>query len=466
MTGYVNTKIIATVGPSSSSFEVIEQLASLGVSGFRINFAHGEPSLWKSWIEIIRETEKSIGRPLAIIGDLVGPSIRIGVLEEPITLSPGDVAEIVYGEKAKGGSERIIPLPLRRVFEVVEEGDILVMNDGRVKLRVIDVRGLRIRVEALTPARITSRKAIVILNRDPGLPALTERDMQCLRFALDNELDYVALSYVRGGEDIAVLKTLIANEGGDVGVAAKIETRSAVENLSSIIEESDIVIVARGDLGMNYGLEEIPLLQEHIVYETRRRGKPVIVATQILESMIDNPVPTRAEVMDVATAVKQGVDALMLTGETAIGKYPVEAVKWLRKIIRRIEERYPPQKFPPSDHQWAYASSIVETAERLNASHILVYSIGGTLPPKIAASRPLVKTIIGVGDVARARRLVIVWGLHLRHVVAEGYEDGLHKLIKELCRDGEIHPGELIIKAYREAHNKHVIIVEKMYGCN
>jgi len=154
------------------------------------------------------------------------------------------------------------------------------------------------------------------------------------------------LSYVHGGEDIVVLKTLIANEGGVVGVAAKIETRSAVENLSPVIEESDIVIVARGDLGMEYGLEEIPLLQEHIVYETRRRGKPVVVATQILESMIDNPVPTRAEVMDVAIAVKQGVDALMLTGETAIGKYLGETVKWLRKIIRRIEERYPPQKFP------------------------------------------------------------------------------------------------------------------------
>ncbi|ABM80832.1 pyruvate kinase [Hyperthermus butylicus] len=460
---HLRVKIIASIGPSSGSPEVILRLAELGVSGFRINFAHGEPSLWREWAEYVREAERKTGRPLALIGDLVGPSIRLGRVKNPIKLNAGDRAEFRCVEESEGGDTKIIPLPVRRVYEVLDEGDLIVMDDGRVRLRVLEVSGYSAIVEALTPATITSRKAIAIRGKDPGLPTLSQRDVEHVKFALDNGFDYIALSHVRTRDDVDALRLIVLREGGDAGIAVKIENKSAVENLQDIIRAADLVVVARGDLGMTYGLEEVPVLQERIVAAARSVGKPVIVATQLLESMIENPVPTRAEVTDVYVAVRQGVDGLMLTGETAIGRYPIEAIRWLRKIITRAEQVLHIERYTPKDKRWAYAASIVETAEKLSAALILVYSITGSLPPWIAASRPMVPVVIGTGSPQRARRLAVLWGLDVRIVEAGGYEEGLAKLEDVLSEEGLLSEGDVIVEAYRETEHKQVIVVKRVF---
>ncbi len=460
----MHVKIIASLGPSTREESIIERLILLGATGFRINFAHGDPSFWEELIKAVRGAEEKLGRPVAIMGDLVGPSIRLGILEEPVTLNPGDKASIVLAEHAKGRKEAVIPLPLERFFAEIEEGDIIIMDDGRVRLRVIEVAGDQVIVEALTPARITSRKAIVVQGKEFSLPAITERDLEAIDFAVRNDFDYISLSYVRDAEDLRVLRKIVHDKGGEQAIAAKIETRSAVENLEQIVEEADLVVVARGDLGMNYGLEEVPLLQERIIDEARRRGRPVVVATQVLESMVNSPTPTRAEVTDVYVAVSQGVDAIMLTGETAIGRYPVETIKWLRKILRRAEENIAVNRYPPQETRWAYANSIVETAEAIGADAILVFSMGGSLPPKIAASRPYVRTVIGTPSKRIARKLSILWRLDVLLVNAGSYEEGLARLEEELCRKGELSIGDTVIEAYR-SNNENRVIIKQILSC-
>jgi pyruvate kinase len=458
------TKIIVSLGPSSANPDTIRKMIELGVSGFRINFAHGEQNLWREWVEMVREAERLTGRSVAVIGDLVGPSIRVGELEKPIEVQKGEKLVIRLAENAKGGDERVIPVPVRQFFNVLEEGDVIVSDDGRVEFRVLEVSGSVAIVEAVTPAIIKSRKALVIRGKDPGLPALSYRDVDNVKFALDNGFDYIALSHVRGSEDIEALKLLIEREGGNAGVIAKIENKSAVEHLSGIIASADVIVVARGDLGMVYGLENIPFLQEHIVAAARSQGKPVIVATQLLESMIENPAPTRAEVTDVTVAIRQGVDGVMLTGETAIGKFPVDTVRWLKRIIARAESEYDVEKVAPKGIRWSYAFSIVETAERL-ASALLVYSMAGTLHPLLAASRPRVPVLVGVPSWGMARRLSIYWGLDVRVVEAKDYVEGISKLEELACMEGLISEGATIVEAYREAEHKHVVIIKRLVGC-
>ena len=458
----IRTRIIASLGPSSAREGVVEELVLLGVHCFRINFAHGGPDVWRSWVEIVRDVEKRVGKPIALMGDLVGPSIRLGVIREAVRLKPGEKVVFRLGEESAGGEERVAPLPLRAFFEGVEEGDVIVLDDGRARLRVVEARAREIVAEALTEAVLSSRKALVVQGKEFNLPVLGPKDMEHLRFALDHEFDFIALSYVRGPGDVEVVESMVREMGGDAWIVAKIETRRAVENLHAILRRTRTIVVARGDLGMNYGLEEVPFLQKMIVEEARKAGRQVIVATQLLESMIENPVPTRAEVTDVANAVEQGADALMLTGETSIGKYPVEAVKWLRKIIGYTEAHTIPRKVVPRGERWAYANSIVSLAEALNAK-LLVFTLGGTLPPYISLSRPRIPAYIGVGNMKTARKLQIMWGLDVHIVEAKGYEEGLEKLEQKLFEVGEITLGDTIVEAYRaEEGGDHVILIKKL----
>ncbi len=461
VTARLRAKMIASLGPSSARQGVVEELVLLGVTCFRINFAHGSPEEWAGYVKLVRGVEEKLGRPIALMGDLVGPSIRLGILEEPVILKPGDKARLLLAWKARGGEEKTIPLPLEQVFEGLEEGDIIVMDDGRVRLRVVDVSAREAVVEALTEARITSRKAIVVKGKDFNLPVLSQRDIENIKFAVQHGFDYIALSYARSAADVEIVEEMIRGFGGGPEVVAKIETRRAVENLRNILSRVRIIVVARGDLGMNYGLEEIPFLQKTIVEEARRRGRHVIVATQLLESMIEKPVPTRAEVTDVAHAVEQGVDALMLTGETSIGRYPVEAVKWLRRIILYTEERTTPPKAKPVGERWRYANGIVSLAESLDAK-LLIYTMGGTLPPYVSLSRPRVPVYIGVSDRRVARRLQILWGLTTVPVESSSYEEGLRLLEERLLARGDVSLGDTVVEAYKSGDEKHIVVIKRL----
>ena len=435
---------------------MVTEMARVGVHGFRVNFAHGEPGEWKLYVDLAREAEARVGRPIALIGDLPGPSIRVGVLDEPVALARGEEVVFERRDRARGGEEKVVPLPVPQVFEAVDPGDVVVMDDGRVRLRVVDKEGAsRFRAVALTDAVVSSRKALVVQGKDVELPTLGERDMEALSFALRHGFDYVGLSYVRRPDDVALLRDLIERRGGGQAIIAKIETRAAIENLPAVVEASDAVLVARGDLGMNFGLEEVHRYQRMIVETCLRLGRPVIVATQLLESMRESPVPTRAEVVDVSTAVEMGVDALMLTGETAVGRYPVEAVKWLVRIISYAEHNFlgrGAQGFKevarrPRGQADRLAKALVELAEELEAK-LLVYTVQGTTARRIAAMRPSVPVYVGSSRREVLRKLAILWGVEPVHVDARGYSDGLRNLLSELVAAQRVSIGDTVVMAF------------------
>jgi len=442
----LRTKVVVSLGPSTSSAGVVAELARAGASGFRINFAHGDRGLWSGFVEYVRRAEGVVGRPLTLIGDLVGSSVRIGDVCKSFRVGRGGSVELVLSDRSC--EEGVIPLPNRKVFECIEEGDVVVMDDGRVRFRVTEASTDRAVLTALTDVVIKSRKALVVRGKVIDVPALTSKDLEDVKYACSEGFDYVGLSYVRSAESVKLLRSYIEDVGCGMGVIAKIETREAVSRLQEIVRASDAVLVARGDLGMNFNLEEIPRIQKLIVRTSREAGKPVIVATQLLESMIENPTPTRAEVVDVTTAVSEGVDALMLTGETAIGKYPVEAVRWLSRIVRAAEEYVRAEPVRPSTQlKVMFAKGVVELAEDLNAK-LITYSMHGNTARIVSSLRPAVRTYVGVPNHAVGRALAILWGLEPVVIEAGSYEEGLSKTLNHLRDVGEVCLGDLVVMAY------------------
>ncbi len=461
---YLRTKIIVTLGPSSAIPEIVEQMIKIGVAGFRINFAHGDRETWSKYAELVREHESRAGRPLSLIGDLTGPSIRIGKLDSPLFLKAGEIAYIVLSDSGSADKKEI-PLPNPRVFFNVDVGDVIMLDDGKVRLSVIEKSSDKLTVRALTDAVIKSGKALVIRDKEIDLPTLTQRDLDALKLAAELDFDYVGVSYVRKPEDVDTVREVLASLGSpDTGIIAKIETRSAVANLEKIIERADIVLVARGDLGMIFGLEKVPWLQTKIVSESRKRGKPVIVATQLLESMVERPVPTRAEINDVFTAVREGVDALMLTGETSIGKYPLEAVEWLKRAILYAESVIEPEKINvEGDSTTRFARGVVSLAED-TGSILAVYTMTGGLPRAVASCRPRVPVYVGSRCVKTLRKLSLIWGLEPLHVDADSYAEGVEKLVDLLYDKGYIGIGDLVLETFRTSPTEQHLILRKYYG--
>ncbi len=443
----MRTKIIATLGPSSSSPEIISKMVDEGVSAFRINFSHGEKDDWRRLAELVREIEEEKNVHLALIGDLSGPSIRLGSLREPLKLRRGERAYLIESEESEAPST--IPVPDGRILQQLGEGHILLMDDGRAAFRVEEVKGDKIVLKALTDATVSSRKTVVIQGKDLDLPAVTERDVEAVKLAAEESFDYVGLSYVRGSSDIMMLRGMLVSLGaGNTGIIAKIETPTALRKLPEIIEASDIVLVARGDLGMHFPLQEVPRLQERIVSESLRRGKPVIVATQILGSMIENPVPTRSEVVDVVTAIREGVDALMLTGETAVGRYPLETVKWLKRILETYEPSiHPPKTELPETSEIGdrFAYGITSLAESLNAV-IAVYTKSGRTALRMARFRPQTPIYVASPSIEVLRKLSIIWGMNPILVGSRDYNQGLDELQEKIM--SRINEGKIIVLTY------------------
>jgi len=441
----VNTKIIASLGPASCDLNTVINLCKEGVSGFRINFAHGNEELWKSMVENVLRAESICSKPLAIIGDLRGPSIRLGELNGQIAVKKGETIKLVLSERSEG---RELPLPVKEVYEQLEVGDLIIMSDGKFRFRVSEI-GEFVELTALTDALISSRNTIAVANKEFDLPLLREKDLADIEFAVKNKFSYIGLSYVKSSSDLEMLRKVIKKSGGErTKIIAKIETKSAVKNLDEIVELCDAVLVARGDLGMNFGLEEIPYLQRKIIKRSIEIGKPVILATQLLESMIENPIPTRAEVVDISTATSEGVDALMLTGETAIGKHPVEAVRWLRKIIETTERKLTINKFRDvKGLNERFAKGVVELAEDIN-SKLVVFSKFGNTPRRMALLRPAVEFYVGTPDIEVARALSILWGIKAYEISALDYDEGLEKTYEFLKKKEELRFGDLVIMAY------------------
>ena len=390
------TKIVATIGPASSEPGVLKQLMGM-IDGARLNFSHGTHEDHRARAEAIRALQDEVGHPVALIADLQGPKLRVGDLDEPVVLERGADMTIAGEDVAQGDDLPIAPAVLG---SVLQPGFDVLIDDGAVRLRVVDVDRGRARCEVLVGGIVTSHKGVNLPGVILPIPSLTRKDIDDLQFALELGVDFVALSFVRSGSDVQALKTLIEASGSTAHVIAKIEKAEAVAALDDILREADCVMVARGDLGVEIGAAEVPLLQKRIILRALERGKPVITATQMLESMIHAPEPTRAEASDVANAVLDGTSAVMLSGETAVGEFPFESVAYMDRIARAVEpsldyrHEIPEAEEKPTVGQ-AMSNAACDIAEALEAGAILVPTFTGRTASAVARLRPS-RPIIGL----------------------------------------------------------------------
>ncbi|HKT16398.1 MAG TPA: pyruvate kinase [Stellaceae bacterium] len=414
-----SAKIVATIGPASNSPDKIEELFRAGVDVFRLNFSHGKQEDHRVVCEAIRALEKSIGRPIGVMADLQGPKLRVGTFaEKKVKLVAGKTFRLDL-DAAPGNAERA-SLPHPEVFAALEPGTDLLLDDGNIRLKVEECGENFAVTQIVNGGDLSDRKGVNVPNAVLPLSPLTAKDRSDLAFALDMGVDWIAMSFVQRPEDVAEGRKLIA---GRASVLVKLEKPAAITRLGEIVELSDAVMVARGDLGVEMPPEDVPPVQREIVHVCRSTGKPVVVATQMLESMVRNPVPTRAEASDVATAVYEGADAVMLSAETAAGAYPIEAVTMMDRIIRRVQAD--PIYFPGlhaaalavSDHSASDAISAAasQVAHTVGAAAILSYTTSGATALRMARERPDVPILALTSNLRTARRLAMAWGLHCVH---------------------------------------------------
>ncbi|MGE0745598.1 MAG: pyruvate kinase [Rhodospirillales bacterium] len=408
-------KIVVTLGPSSGTPEVIGALFHAGADVFRLNFSHGTHAEHAQRIRAIRRLEHESGRPIAILMDLQGPKLRVGNMA-------GGGVELAAGQKfrldldeADGDAARA-PLPHPEVFSALTEATDLLLDDGKIRLRVVRCGPDFAEAEVMTGGRLSNHKGVNVPGVVLPVTPLGRKDRDDLRFGLDHGVDWVGLSFVQRPEDVAEARKLIA---GRAMVLSKLEKPAAIERLDEIVSLSDALMVARGDLGVELPPEDVPSLQKEILRHCRAAGKPVIVATQMLESMVNAPTPTRAEASDVATAVYDGADAVMLSAETAAGQYPVEAVQMMNRIVARTERdpaylairraEHPDPEATASDAITAAARQVAQT---IRAAAIVTFTTSGSTSLRAARERPDVPILCLTGKVETARRLAVAWGVH------------------------------------------------------
>lgn len=412
------TKIVCTLGPATSSPEKIADLMKAGMDVARINFSHGDHATHGATIRNVREVATRLERPVAVLADLQGPKIRVGVLPEPIVLTAGQTVRFAPEGQHEPGE---IPSTYSGLAADLNVGDVVLLADGLMELVVLEAEPPRVQMRVVHGGTLTSNKGINLPGVRMGVPSLTEKDIRDLEFALSNNVDYVALSFVREASDVLHLRKRIPPDGPPIIV--KIEKGLALDNLQDIVDAGAAVMVARGDLGVELPFEQVPLAQKRMIQMANLSSRPVITATQMLESMIDNPRPTRAEASDVANAILDGTDAVMLSGETAMGKFPVEAVRAMVRIANEIESssvrNLGPQYDVPVEavaervvaSEWAVAAATVEAVRRLSAPLIVTFTRSGFTARVVSSFRPPVP-ILGMTDNPRTyNQLALVWGV-------------------------------------------------------
>ena len=444
-----SAKILATLGPSSSSLDEIKALFDAGADAFRFNFSHGAHEDHKARYDIVRKIEADAGRPISIVMDLQGPKLRVGTFEnDKIELKAGNTFRIDLEDKP--GTVERVTLPHIEIFKAIDEGTELLLDDGKIRLEVQKVGKDFAETRVIAGGPLSNRKGVNVPNAVLPLSALTDKDRADLQFGLDLGADWVALSFVQRPEDVAEARRLIA---GRAAIMVKIEKPAAIDHLDQIIEMADGVMVARGDLGVEMPPEDVPGLQKRMIRACRDAGKPVVVATQMLESMISAPAPTRAEASDVATAVYDGADAVMLSAETAAGQYPVEAVSMMSRIINKVENGQLYRTYLDAYHAEAerttadaimVAASGVATTMR--AAAIVTYTTTGSTALRAARERPD-RPILGlITRESTARRLAILWGLY--PMICDDAKD-IDEMIEQACKSavdiGLARPGSSLV---------------------
>ncbi|MFC5386602.1 pyruvate kinase [Aquamicrobium segne] len=427
-------KILATIGPASSEQATLKKLFEAGADVFRINMSHADHDLMRTLITRIRAVEAEVGRPIGILADLQGPKLRLGRFADGAqTLSPGQT--ITLDDNTAPGDATRIHLPHPEILKSVEAGHRLLIDDGKLELKAVKTDGNSIECVVVAGSSISDRKGVSLPDTDLPVGALTDKDRADLDAALEAGVDWIALSFVQRPEDLIEARKIV---NGRALLLSKIEKPQAVERLAEIMELTDALMVARGDLGVEMPAEAVPGIQKQITRAARKAGKPVVVATQMLESMISAPVPTRAEVSDVATAVFEGADAIMLSAESAAGAYPVEAVATMNRIAARVEKdpTYPAiinaqRSAPEPTGPDAISYAAREIAETLELSAIVTYTASGATGLRAARERPKVPIIALTPILATARRLSLAWGTHC--VVSQDATD-LDDMVRRACR--------------------------------
>lgn len=448
LTSYKRTKILATVGPSSHSYETIEQLIKAGANGIRMNFSHGTHEEHAQQIKWIRKASSAYGKPIAILLDLQGPKIRLGDFEGIITVQAGQQLSFKY----QADLERSGLIPTQYdLSKKVKRGERLYLYDGKVQTIITSVIDGVVHARAENDGILIKRKGINLPDTDFGGDIITAKDKADIAFGSTHDVDYIGLSFVQTEKDIRKLRTMLKNLGCNAKIIAKIETKAAVENIEAIMQEADAVMVARGDLAVETPAESVPIVQRQIIGLGLHYGRPTIVATQMLASMTENPEPTRAEVSDVATAVILGADCVMLSDETASGKYPLEAVQVMKRVVKYAEANMPVKPlFPIYDEighnrQDAICKAVIGLAHSINAKAIVAETKSGATAINIASRRPDTPIIAVTSDQRVAQQLALVFGI--KSYVRPDSKLAAQKVADWLRHNNVLASGDIIVTA-------------------
>jgi len=442
------TKIVATLGPSSDTVEQLRALAAAGMDAARLNLSHGMHEEHAERAARVRQVAEEIGRPIAVIADLQGPKLRIGGLVEPVVLRTGEEVTVCAEELATGGE---LPVAPAVIGDVLEPGHDVLIDDGLVRLRVDEVDGGRARCAVVVGGRVGSHKGVNLPGVPIPIPSLTAKDTVDLEFALGIDVDFVALSFVRSSADLRDLRALIEQAGSHAHVIAKIEKSEAVDVLDDVLAATDAVMVARGDLGVEIGPALVPLLQKRIITRCLELGKPVITATQMLESMVHQAEPTRAEASDVANAILDGTSAVMLSGETAVGEYAVEAVAYMNRIAQAIEPSMDYRHELPEANEnptigGAMSNAACDLAEALRAKAILVPTSSGRTASAVARLRPRRPIVALTHNDSAMRQLALEWGVTPLFIPEATHVDDLWNRSLVAAREaGLVEPGDRVV---------------------
>jgi len=441
-------KIVATLGPASSSKEAIQALFEAGADVFRFNFSHGSHEDHRVRYDIVREVERNVGRPIAILADLQGPKLRIGQFAEgKVMLNAGE--EFILDRNPAPGDRHRVCLPHAELFDVIAAGQSLLIDDGKLRLEVLGSDGKAIRTRVVAGGTISDRKGVNVPDVVLPIPALTEKDRRDLDFALALGVDWIALSFVQRPEDLLEARELIQ---GRAGLLAKLEKPAALDRLEDIVRVSDAIMVARGDLGVELPPERVPGVQKRILRVCSRQGKPVVIATQMLESMISAQVPTRAEASDVATAIYDGADAVMLSAESASGAYPVEAVAMMDRIISEVE-RDPlyrglidAQRGDPLPTRGdAICAALRSVTQIIGARVTITYTTSGHTSLRAARERPAAPILSITPHLSTARKLALAWGVHTTvSPDVRSVDEMVAAACRTALREGFAQPGDQV----------------------
>ena len=448
-----HTKVIATIGPATSSKETLRELFAAGINVCRLNFSHGSYGQHRQSIENIIELNQEMRTNVTILADLQGPKLRIGDVENgQLTLLDGQTVELVT-EECISNSQRLY-INYKELAKDVQPGENVLIDDGKIKLTVLQTDHKNsVSAKVVHGGVLTAKKGVNLPDTKLSLPSLTEKDLNDAAFALDYNVDWIALSFVRSADDLIPLRDLCRSKKKFARIVAKIEKPEAVDNIDEIIDASNGIMIARGDLGVETPFDHVPMLQKTIVKKCIKQAKPVVICTQMLESMINNFRPTRAEANDVANAVLDGADALMLSGETAVGKFPVEAVKAMRKIIEWTEKNGFPfnrENLPDLQSHTFLPDSICLNACRMasqaNAKAIVIFTFSGYTALRISSHRPQAETFVFTRNKALVRKMALIWGAHAYHAEeTDSIDEAIESSITNLKERGYIKSGDVVV---------------------